>query len=376
MAERVPDLRVALVAGSLRRGGAEKQLWHLARGLREAGARVGVYSLTRGEYYESRLAEDGIPTTWIGRSASPPARLLQLAKSLRSFRPQIVQASHAFANLYAAAAAAAYDAVSVGALRGSLRRCLESNGLWARHIIRRPTALVANSRRAAAEVAQSGLRDPSLVFVLENAIEIPATVASVRPAGSPLKAVLLGSLSRVKRADVFLEALAQARRAGAPLSGQIVGDGPERGALEALARERGLLPDGVRFLGERSDVAELLSQADILVLTSDDEGLPNAVLEGMAAGLPVLSTPAGDTTEIVQDGRTGWLVPFGDAAAFAARMVELCASPEVRASLGRAGRELVAARYGAERMTARALEIYREIAERKGRTLLRSALVA
>jgi glycosyltransferase involved in cell wall biosynthesis len=155
-----------------------------------------------------------------------------------------------------------------------------------------------------------------------------------------------------------------------------VGDGPERETLEALARERGLLPEGVRFLGERSDVAELLAQADLLVLTSDDEGLPNAVLEGMAAGLPVIATPAGDTPELVQDGRTGWLVPFGDAAALAARMAEASGSPEVRASLGRAGRELVAARYGKARMTEHALEIYREIAERKGRRLLRSALVA
>ncbi|HEY2798083.1 MAG TPA: glycosyltransferase family 4 protein [Thermoanaerobaculia bacterium] len=372
----MPDLRVAIVAGSLRRGGAEKQLWHLASGLRDAGAQVGVYALTRGEFYESRLAADGIPTTWIGRSASPPARLFALTRALRGFRPQIVQASHAFANLYAAGAARVLDAVSVGALRGSLRRCLESNGIWGRQIIRRPTAIVANSRRAAAEIAESGLRDPSLVFVLENAIEIPASVASVRPAGTPLRALLVGSLTRVKRADLFLEALAQARRAGAPLSGQVVGDGPERGPLETLARERGLLPDGVRFLGERSDVAELLAQADALVLTSDDEGLPNAVLEGMAAGLPVLATPAGDTPELVQDGRTGWLVPFGDAAALSARMLELCGSPEVRACLGRAGRELVAARYGKARMTRRALEIYREIAERKGRHLLRSALVA
>ncbi|HEY1252021.1 MAG TPA: glycosyltransferase family 4 protein [Thermoanaerobaculia bacterium] len=376
MADRLPDLRVAIVAGSLRRGGAEKQLWHLASGLRGAGVQVGVYSLTRGEYYESRLAEEGIPTTWIGRSGFPPARLIALARALRDFRPQIVQASHAFANLYAAAAAKVCGAVSVGALRGSLRRCVESNGAWARPIIRRPTALVANSRRAADEVARSGLRDASLVFVLENAIAIPPNVASVRPAGSPLRAVLLGSLTRVKRADLFLEALAQARRAGAPLSGLVVGDGPERGPLEALARARGLLPDGVRFLGERSDVAEILSQADLLALTSDDEGLPNAVLEGMAAGLPVVATPAGDTPELVQDGRTGWLVPFGDAPALAARLVELCASPEVRASLGRAGRELVAARHGTDRMTGRALEIYREIAERKGRGQLRSLLAA
>jgi glycosyltransferase involved in cell wall biosynthesis len=376
VSERVPELRVAIVAGSLRRGGAEKQLWHLACGLRESGARVGVYALTRGEFYESRLAAEGIPTTWIGRSASPPARLVTLTRALLGFRPQIVQASHAFANLYAAGAARILDAVSVGALRGSLRRCLESNGLWGRQIIRRPTAIIANSRRAAAEIVDSRMRDASLVFVLENAIEMPATVASVRPEGSPLRAILVGSLTRVKRADLFLEALAQARRAGAPLSGQVVGEGPERGALEALARERGLLPDGVRFLGERSDVADLLAQADLLVLTSDDEGLPNAVLEGMAAGLPILATPAGDTPELVQDGRTGWLVPFGDAAALSARMVELCASPEVRASLGRAGRELVAARYGKARMTQRILEIYREIAERKGRHLLRSALVA
>lgn len=374
MSERVRGLRVAIVAGSLRRGGAEKQLWLLACGLREAGARVGVYSLTRGEFYESLLAEAGVPTTWVGRGASPVRRLIALAGALRKFQPQIVQASHAFANLYAAAAAPAVNAVSVGALRGSLRRCIESNGLWARQIIRRPTAIVTNSRRAAAEIAESGLRDASLVFVLENGIDLPVYASPVRPEKEAVRAVLVGSLTRVKRADLFLEALAQARRSHARITGQIVGDGPEREALVGLAKERGLLPDGVEFLGERSDVAQRLREADFLVLPSDDEGLPNAVLEAMAASLPVIATPAGDTPELVQDGRTGWLVPFGDAGAIAARMLELWESPDLRARLGNAGRDLVAARYGTARMTQRALEIYREIAERKGRRLLRSAL--
>src|SRR5262249_41673946 len=159
--------------------------------------------------------------------------------------------------------------------------------------------------------------------------------------------------------------LASARSRQPDLRGRIIGEGPERAKLTELAGRLGLLPDGVEFLGERDDVPALLREADMLVLTSDDEGVPNVVLEAMAAGLPVVATPAGDTPDIVEDGVTGLIVPIGDASAIADRIVALSASPQRCRQLGQAGRERVARRYRVDGLAERLIDIYRSIAARK-----------
>jgi len=362
-------LRVAFVAGSLRLGGAEKQLWYQARSLTGLGARVRVFSLTRGEHYEGLLDGIGAETRWIGRSSWPPVRLLELISGLRGFQPHIVQATHAFANLYAAVAARAVGAVSLGALRGSLRRCVEANGSWTKWLMSLPTALVTNSRRSCDEVAASGLVEPERLHVLENAIDLsefePSTTLAARDGG--LRVFLVGTLSRVKRADVFLEALAQARDRRPGVRGVVVGSGPELGDLKGLALRLGLGPDGVEFLGQRKDVPALLAGAGALVMCSDDEGTPNAVMEAMAAGVPVVATPAGDAPLLIQDGVSGWIVAFGDAGAIADRLVRLHDDSRMRFEVGEAARERMGRSYGTESLARRLFSLYRSVAEREDR---------
>src|SRR5258706_15129835 len=132
-----------------------------------------------------------------------------------------------------------------------------------------------------------------------------------------------------------------ARQEVLDLKGILIGDGPERPRLEALANKLGLLPDGLLFLGRRNDVPALLAQASMLVLSSDHEGFPNVLLEAMAARLPVITTPAGDAGLVVQEGITGYVLPFDDIDAMAERMVRLAKSPDLRHTLGEAGRRRV-----------------------------------
>jgi glycosyltransferase involved in cell wall biosynthesis len=149
------------------------------------------------------------------------------------------------------------------------------------------------------------------------------------------------------------------------LRGVIVGDGPERGSLERLAGELGLLPGGVAFFGARGDVPRLMSRADMLVLTSQHEGFPNVLLEGLTARLPVVATPAGDAAELVRDGQTGFLVPFDDHEILVRRLIELARSPATRRVLGSAGRALVEQRYGLGGLATRALRIYHDAARQQ-----------
>jgi glycosyltransferase involved in cell wall biosynthesis len=131
----------------------------------------------------------------------------------------------------------------------------------------------------------------------------------------------------------------------------IVGDGPERASRVARARQAGVA--GVcAFLGHRDDVPARLEAADIFVLPSRSEAFPNAVLEAMAAGLPVVASGVGGILELVDDGRTGLLVPPDDPAALADRLCGLMANPSLGATLGGAARAEVEEHYSFDRMVS------------------------
>jgi glycosyltransferase involved in cell wall biosynthesis len=187
-------------------------------------------------------------------------------------------------------------------------------------------------------------------------------------------AIAVGNLLPVKRIDRFLAALRLARLRSPDLRGVVVGDGPERQRLEATAAELGLLPDGIAFLGSRDDVPGLLRQADMLVLSSEHEGFPNAVLEAMGARLPVVATRCGDVERIVADGVTGFVVPPDDVEGMAERMSALAGSLELRRRLGEAGRAVAERTYASWRLAGRLQETYQAIAERRRRARLAAAL--
>ena len=370
-------LRVAFVAGTLARGGAEKQLVHMAAELARAGVDVRVYALTRDDDNGRALAALGHAPVWIGRLAAPPARLAALAAGLATFRPHIVQAGHFFTNLYAAAGAPVCGAAGIGAIRSDVRYELGGHGVWGRPLLAAPADLIANSW-AGKQAAERAGRAPSTVHVVPNVIDLAAFehaggMPAPWPGAGPV-AIAVGNLLPVKRIDRFLAALRLARLRSPDLRGVVVGDGPERQRLEATAAELGLLPDGIAFLGSRDDVPGLLRQADMLVLSSEHEGFPNAVLEAMGARLPVVATPCGDVERIVADGVTGFVVPPDDAEGMAERMSALAGSLELRRRLGDAGRAVAERTYASWRLAGRLQETYQAIAERRRRARLAAAL--
>ena len=369
-----PRLRVAFVAGTLDRGGAEKQLFYMARALAREAVDVRVYSLRRGEFFEAELQRVGIPPVWIGRRAHPVARTIALVRALVTFRPHIVQSAHFYANLYAVAAAMAYRALGIGALRSDAYYEVSANGRWGRWLLREPTAILANSRAAKRNAESFGVR-PGTVHVVPNVIDLAefdrsAGNAPARESGRIVVASVATQVP-VKRLERFIAALACARKVGAPrVCGLLIGTGPEHEHLRAVAHRLGLGPSSVAFLGPRDDVPRLLRSADLLLVTSDDEGFPNMILEAMAAGLPVITTPAGDAGVIVEDGVTGYVVPFDGVDQMAERIIRLARSPSLRQQLGLEGRHRAEQRYGFEGLARALLDAYREIAECGGQQAL------
>ena len=336
MKNKHPNLRVALLAGTLGQGGAEKQLVYMATSLRRVGVDVRVYCLTRGDFYEAPLRAAGLNPIWVGRFHNPLARLCALTVAFARFRPHIVQTMHSFTNPYAAGAAKVCGAMSIGSVRGDFRFEWNESRKWGPLLFRLPSVLLANSNAGAANAAELGkVRRP--VRVLTNAIDLPDFDQEIASAArtlakSPNQILMVGHLTEPKRVDRFLETLARARNQRPALSGVIVGDGPLLGRLESLAGALGLLPDGVRFAGRRDDVPALMHQSSMLVCTSDHEGFANVLLEAMAARLPIVTTPAGDAGRVVQDGQTGYVVDFEDINGMAERIVRLTDSEDLRRS--------------------------------------------
>ena len=316
-------LRVALLAGELTQGGAEKQLFYMATTLKGAGVDVQVYSLTTGEFYEGILCEAGLPPLWFGRSPRRVVRIGSLIRHLSAFRPHIVQAIHAFTNPYAAVAAKFVGALSIGGLRFDIVGGSRCSDRAAKYLVSTTDALIVNSNKALKDIKRLGWVNPRRLHLLGNAINL-GTYSQVSSASleNNTAIVFIGSLFPNKRVDLFLRAIALARKSDARLQGLVVGDGPERSQLEALAQSLELSTH-VRFLGYRTDVPELLGQAAMLVMCSETEGCPNVILEALAAGVPVISTPAGDVAEIVQNDISGFIVPFDNISEIARSILVL-----------------------------------------------------
>jgi glycosyltransferase involved in cell wall biosynthesis len=185
--------------------------------------------------------------------------------------------------------------------------------------------------------------------------------------GLPANAKIVGIVATLrswKGHRYLLQAVATLRRPDVLLV--VVGDGPQRAALEALAAEL-RLGDGVRFVGDQADVAPWMQAMDVFCLPSyANEGVPQALMQAMACGLPVVTTPVGSIAEIVTDGVTGVLVPPEDAPRLAASIACLLDDDVRRQSLGDCAANVAAERFGDARMVDRMLEVFRGVARPRG----------
>jgi glycosyltransferase involved in cell wall biosynthesis len=361
--------RVAFLIANLAQAGAEKQLVYMAKALHSAGAIVRVYVLESGNFlYERLLRETGITVECFGQVPFPPIRVIHITSKLARFRPHIVQSIPAFMNLYSGLAARWIGAFGIGGLRSDLERSRRMYGRLTRWLLTANHAIVANSAKCSQELKQSRILSQDRVYVLPNVID--TAQFPVAPAGtgsSSNRTVLyLGRLISIKRVDIFLRSLAIISHQMPSVRGIVAGDGPERAALERLAASLGLT-ECVTFVGHQGDVASLFRNTACLVLCSDAEGFPNVALEAMAAGVPIIATPAGDLANIIEHGKTGFIVDFGDAEAISMAAARLIASPEMRLAMGKAARERVLRLYSLDALKHRLLAIYADVVRRKQR---------
>ena len=140
----------------------------------------------------------------------------------------------------------------------------------------------------------------------------------------------------------------------------VVGDGPLKAALQTQAQALGL-SSAVNFVGSQRDMPAVYNALNVLVFSSRWEGLPVALLEGLAVGLPVVATRVGGVPTVIQEGASGFLVPVDDDALIAARCLQIFRAPDMAAQFGAAGRVRVVADFSIRKMVMQTLEIYENL---------------
>lgn len=234
--------------------------------------------------------------------------------------------------------------------------------------------IFANSSVVADDVARREGVPRETIRVIRNGVLIPGVMPSAERAAvragwgvgpSDLLVGYVGSMRPGKGHErivgampALLDRIPEARLV-------LVGGGPCRPAIEQQITALGL-SSRVTLTGDVLDARPLFGALDLFVSASEAEGLPNSVLEAAAAGVPILATAAGGTVEIVEDGRTGLVVPVGDDGALRAGMVRLATDDGLRRLLGDAGRTYVATAFGVDRFVRETADLYEEMARRKG----------
>jgi glycosyltransferase involved in cell wall biosynthesis len=174
-----------------------------------------------------------------------------------------------------------------------------------------------------------------------------------------LLVTFVGRLVPIKRVDLAIRALAEARQRGAAIRLAVVGDGEDRPALERLARDLGV-EEAIAFFGYRDDMVAVTAGADLALLTSANEGTPVSLIEAGAAGRPAVATAVGGVTDVVTPA-TGVVVQSADAAALGAAIAGLAADPGARTAMGEAARRHVLARFSVGRLLEDIDAVYLEL---------------
>ena len=373
-------MRVVYVLDGLSMGGAEANTLCLMQAMQRQGVDTLLCTLSNGR--DGPLAEEarqvGIRRFDLGMGRlcdlTAAARFLAL---LRRERFDLVHIEDPYGNLLslltryiagvpvvitrhvlADAAATGRDRMRAAILNGSARLAADR--------------IIAVAGPVAGLYARQSGISADRISVVHNGIAAPRTAIAEREEirtrfgwAEHEKIILMVAVMRDgKGHDDLLGAFGSIREAADGARIVFVGDGPLRARLEAIAAPFG---DDVCFLGERTDVAELMAAADVLALPSLSEALPTVLLEAAAAGLPAVASAVGGVSEIIENGQSGYFVPPGDRHSLSEAIIGILGNPALSARMGAFARQLARERFTVAHQARNTLMVYRRVLEKTGR---------
>ena len=362
-------IRVLHVIATLDRAGAEKQLVCLCRNMDRSMFQPAVCCLTRGGPLAADLRRAGVPIYLLNKRGRWDLHVIWRAmRVIRAFQPHIVHTWLPTANTLGRVAGLAAGVPVLIASERSKDAWKGMARLMADRILGKRTTLIATNAEAVRDFLVDEIELPKeKIRVIRNGLDLAEfdAAAAKGPSGAlpdPEGCTVVGAVGRLepqKGMEDLIEAFARLPLEFQDVKLWIVGEGPLERKLQRKAVETGL-QERVRFLGARADVPALMKRFDLFVLSSLWEGVPNVVLEAMAARRAVVATKVDGTPEAVTHGWTGLLTPPSNPNLLAQAMERLLRDPALRRKYGEAGRLKVEQRFGLDRMVRETQDMYRE----------------
>ncbi|HXV13043.1 MAG TPA: glycosyltransferase family 4 protein [Candidatus Krumholzibacteria bacterium] len=366
-----PDLpTVGFVVDDLGHGGAQKQLVLLAEALRPRFA-TRVYALSPVDApHGPRLRARGVPVTaFPRRSGLDFERLQGLTRALAADRVDVVHGFLDASDIYAFLAGRRIGKPVVLSLQSDRLQLKGARGRVLRWMHRHADAVTVNSEAGRDYLVERVRVARDSVHVVRNIADVFAGPRGGEP--TPPVVGCVGRLVALKRFDAAVRALPEVRAQVPGTRLELVGDGPAREELRALSASLGV-GDAVAFAGAVDDATPLIARMSCLVLPSAFEGLPNAALEAMGCGIPVVASPVGDLASIIVDGSTGVVVRDTAPATLAAGIVRALTDRSLRERSRQDGPRAIRERFSPEVPLSVLIPLYDRLCKRTGAAALKA----
>jgi glycosyltransferase involved in cell wall biosynthesis len=372
------NTKILFVITGLAVGGAETQLVRVAKRLKQRGWDARVVTLMSPRAYVDVLEQAGIPVDTLGiRDKRPAVRpVWRLARIIREWKPVVVHSHMVHANLLTRLTSLL---APVPVLVCSARSIREGGRLrdW---LYRLTDPLCDLTTHVCEAGAQRYIRERMVPSHKMRVVYNGVDVEQFRPDRQRRERMrryaqmddrfvwlAVGRIEAPKDYPTLIRAFARVSHAAGDTLLWIVGDGPLRGQVETLAHEMGVQQQ-VRFWGWQADVAEIMNAADAFVMSSNREGLPNALIEAQACGLPAVVTDVGGNAEVVVHEETGFVVPPQNPDALADAMLRLMNLPaEMRQQMGALARQRMEQQFSLESVVTQWENLYYELLQTKSR---------
>jgi glycosyltransferase involved in cell wall biosynthesis len=372
-------INVALVNGQLNYGGTERQLYELAIRLDKSYFNPVVYCLSEIDSpFGAMLREKGIKVYTLKRRGHiDPFRIIKLA---RLFKKENINLVHSFLHIPNAYSYAACLLARLDKFIPSVRNCeIDRNRLLTyvdRLNLQRCSLITVNSEIVKMFTANHFSISPDKIKVIYNGIDAKRFVnfkESIKikdDLSIPKNARVVGVIGKLsspqKNIPLFLKAAGRISNQFSDVKFLVVGSGKLLDDMKDFSHKLGI-SEKVYFTGEREDIPEILKLLDVFVLSSYKEGLPNVIMEAMAASKPVVATDVGGVSELVMDEETGFLVPSNNVEKLSQAVIRLLENPNVAKRMGEKGKERIEKLFLIDRTVKQTEKLYLSLFKTNGK---------
>jgi len=362
-------MKIALIIDALKTGGAERQVLLSAAELNKLGHEAIVIIYHPYVEFNDYIRSNGIKLVQI--NAKGRLRIKRIRAMTEYLRQGKFDVAHAFGGNATITGSIAAKCAGTKPFFGGFRveyRCNRSIRLAHKMVDRLLDGWIVNSKGIVDSMVKTVGINERKFFVVHNGI-VPQTFCSQlsKQAAKAKFAVSqdeftvteIANLHHQKNHQMFLRMAGKVLQNRKDTKFLLAGDGPLKNTLQNQALSMGIA-EYISFLGQRTDIADVLAATDIAVLTSNYEGFPNALIEPMCVGIPVVSTAYAGVDEVIADGDNGFVVARDNHEQMGAKVLQLLDNPELREKIGQSAKKMVSEKLSAELMAKKLLRIYQQ----------------